>query len=104
MPSDDPPVILLYSDHGFRHGWVGRFGGIDDFKNVNEEHLQKRYNNFEAYYFPDKPRNYLLENTTNVNTFRIIFNLYFNDNFEILDDKIYGPPKFTDYTEMLFPN
>jgi len=100
LDDEDPPVILIYSDHGFRHGEVGGFGGNNDFRNFDEERLQKRYNNFEAYYFPDKPRNFLLEETTNVNTFRILFNEYFNDNFEILDDKIFGAPNFTDYTEL----
>jgi len=106
LDDKDPPVILLYSDHGFRHPTPGstKFGAVDEMEyglsTIGEEFIKKRYNNLEAYYFPDKPRNFLLEDTTNVNTFRIIFNLYFNDNFEILDDKIYGPPYLTDYTEL----
>jgi len=100
LDDEDPPVILINSDHGFRHGQVLGYGGAYDFISFDEERLQKRYNNFEAYYFPDKPRNFLLEETSNVNTFRIIFNEYFNDNFEILDDKIFGAPNFKDYTEL----
>jgi len=99
LDDEDPPVILIHSDHGIRHGTFGGYGQLFDYKNFDVERLQKRYNNFEAYYFPDKPRNFLLENTTNVNTFRILFNEYFNDNFEILDDKIFGMPNFKDYTE-----
>ena len=102
LAEEDPPIIIILSDHGFRHG---KISVQDDLDNLSKELLKKRYNNFKAYYFPDKGRNFLLENTTNVNTFRIIFNLYFNDNFEILDDKIYGfDGRFTDVTEILFPN
>jgi len=101
LAEEDPPIIIILSDHGFRHG---KISVSKDWENISKELLEKRYNNFKAYYIPDKPRNFLLENTTNVNTFRIIFNSYFNDNFEILNDKIYFLKNFTDVTEVLFPN
>ena len=101
---EDPPIIIILSDHGIRHGKITEGPDLDLWKNPSREFLEKRLNNFKAYYFHDKERNFLLENTTNVNTFRIIFNTYFNDNFEILDDKIYGEPNFKDLTEILFPN
>ncbi len=100
----DPPIIIILSDHGIRHGKKTDAVDLNLWKNPPRELIEKRFNNFKAYYFPDKTRNFLLENTTNVNTFRIIFNSYFNDNFEILDDKIYVETNFTDYTEILFPN
>ena len=104
LDRDDPPVILILSDHGFRHG-------PDIFENPTKEFLEKRYNNFKAYYFPGKERNLLLEETTNVNVFRVLLNLYFNDNFELHEDKIFASPfgkkqrlNYTDVTEILFEN
>jgi len=108
LSEEDPPVIIIFSDHGFRHG--GSEKGTKEF-------LQKRFNNFKAYYFPDKERNSVLEETTNVNIFRILFNLYFNDNFEILDDRVFMDDRvfvsqggkvtrfnYTDVTHILFSN
>lgn len=96
---DDEAVILILSDHGMRHGegmWEA----------PSKEFLIKRYGSFMAYYFPEQERNLLLENTTNVNSFRILFNSYFNDDFEVLEDKIYASPNgdvfnFTDVTDIL---
>jgi len=107
LAQEDPPVIIILSDHGFRHGESENGTWIHPTK----EFLQKRLNNFKAYYFPDKERNLLFEETSNVNVFRILFNLYFNDNFEILDDRIFINPSgkehrgnYTDVTHMLFSN
>ncbi len=66
--SDTNPIIILQSDHGF----------------VIPE---RRHNILNAYYLPSQDYSELLYPTISpVNTFRIIFNQYFNGNFEILDD------------------
>jgi len=94
--TDDPPVIIIQSDHGIRAG-----------KSQNEyENYLKFFNNFKAYYFPGKGRNLDFESTTAVNTFRVLFNLYFDDEYELLEDKIWGntqekPYQFKDVTDVL---
>jgi len=66
--NETTPIIILQSDHGF----------------VIPE---RRYNILNAYFLPDQDYDELLYSTISpVNTFRIIFNQYFNENFEILDD------------------
>tara|TARA_A100001037_G_C15142781_1_gene634680 strand:- start:2118 stop:3626 length:1509 start_codon:yes stop_codon:yes gene_type:complete len=71
-------VIIVMSDHG------GRFG--IDWKNPSELDLFRGLNNFLAIYFPDKEYE-TLENISTVNIFRIFFNMYFNTEYQILDEK-----------------
>jgi hypothetical protein len=66
--SDTPPVIVLQGDHGY----------------IIPE---RRYNILNAYYLPGQEYDGLLyPSITPVNTFRIIFNQYFNTNLELRDD------------------
>ena len=46
--------------------------------------------NLDAIYFPDEDkRDQLTDERTSVNTFRIVFNAYFNSEYEKLDDRMY---------------
>jgi hypothetical protein len=61
--------------------------------------------NFQAFYLPNVDSGLVGEALTPVNTFRVVFNLYFNENYEILPDKIYWndydkPYDFKDITSI----
>ena len=61
-------------------------------------------NNF--IYFPNVNNDLVSKATTPVNIFRILFNSYFNENYEILSDKIFWntwtkPYDFKDITDLL---
>ena len=72
--SPTPPIIIVESDHG-----PTAYGGA-----------QNRMRNFMAYYFPDKNAASLVyPSITPVNTFRLVFNEYFNGKYSYLDDVSY---------------
>lgn len=76
--SPTPPIIIIQGDHGIplayvQSGAVGQRPGI-----------------LNAYYFPEEnDRNDLYPSISPVNTFRLIFNLYFSANLDLLPDRIY---------------
>lgn len=76
--STNPPIIIIQGDHGvpleyIKSGGTGQKPGI-----------------LNAYYFPDgNDMENLYPTISPVNTFRLIFNLYFGANLDILPDKVY---------------
>jgi len=69
--SKTPPIIILASDHG---------APLQDYTDANK--------NLEAFYFPGTNLSISPE-ITPVNIFRVIFNEYFNGQFDILPDRSY---------------
>jgi sulfatase-like protein len=65
--SDPKPIIVIQGDHSF-------VKGVDRVKILN------------AYYLPDRNNEGLYDTITPVNTFRLIFNLYFAGKYEMLPD------------------
>ena len=77
-----------------------------DFKNPDESMMLQRLSILNAYYAPEISENQFYENITPVNSFRIIFNDYFNGNYKILEDRNYwnsgdAPWDFHDVTEII---
>ena len=93
---------MLQSDHG----WPtigGAHPSASDLKSV--------FRNLNAYYLPGEGGEPLYESITPVNTFRIIFNSYFNTDYDLLENKMYwinpagtsddAPEYFIDVTDIL---
>ncbi|OGM11467.1 hypothetical protein A2Z22_00250 [Candidatus Woesebacteria bacterium RBG_16_34_12] len=94
--SISPPIIILQADHGS--------GSRLNWESWETTYLKERIGIFSAFYFPDQDYSKLYDSITPVNTFRVIFNKYFNSNFELLPDKNYfstwsKPYKFIEVTE-----
>ncbi len=68
------PVIILQSDHGFR-----------DFTGGPAAH-EVYFTNYSAFYFPDKEYGQLYDTMSNVNTFPVLFNKYFNTHIPLQPD------------------
>jgi len=87
---ENPPVIIIQADHGF---------GIDvDSNKPSKENLEQRMSILSAYYLPGVEENLSDDVTTSVNTFRMIFNSYFNTDYDLLENKIYvNDENNTDY-------
>ena len=78
---ENPPVIIIQADHGY---------GFDiDVSELSKENLEQKMSIFSAYYLPDTEENLSDDVITPVNTFRIIFNSYFNADYDLLENKMY---------------
>ena len=100
--SKTPPIIVIQSDHG----------STDSSINVSlEDVINEAMHNLNVYYLPDGGESILYDGFSQVNSFRLIFNYYFNGEYEILEDKHYwnvsnpfeadGYPQFDEVTNKL---
>jgi len=78
---DRDSVIILQGDHGPRC--------MTDMSNPDKTYLKECYSILNAYYLPGKDNKVLYESITPVNTFRLVFNLYFGENYDLLKDRSY---------------
>ena len=100
LENEKQSIIIIQSDHG---------SAFDvNLHDPTDDDVHQRLSNINAIYFPDeKPREILMNDQTNVNTFRIVFNSYFGSDYDILEDRIYWnlsfkkPFWFKDVTSIL---
>jgi len=70
-----PLVIILQADHGYSY--------------IPAPKKPEMFSNLNAIYFSNKDYKQFHDSVTNVNTFRIILNTFFNTRYELLPDKFY---------------
>jgi hypothetical protein len=73
--SEIPPIIILQSDHGQRPNNPGIVIGANEWKRI-----------LNAMYLPGMDAKMLYNNISPVNTFRLIFNHYFDTDYPLLED------------------
>lgn len=89
--SDNLPIVVIQGDEGplprrYREDEYN-FDWKDE---ATKEELRQKMRILNAYYLPGVEDDLLYPSITPVNTFRLIFNLYFGTEYEILDDKSYA--------------
>lgn len=103
--SEDPPIIILQADEGpFPRRY--RLNTLNfNWNQASKAELSQKMGILNAYYLPHIDKNVLYPSITPVNSFRLIFNQYFNTHFELLPDKCYAfvderhPYTFFDVTD-----
>jgi hypothetical protein len=79
--SSQQPVILLQGDHGPR--------SVMEWGSPSSDAMRESMAILNAYYLPDADTSFLYDKISPVNSFRVLFNAYFNTGYEILPDRSY---------------
>ncbi len=89
--SKSPPIIIIQSDEGPSEEFsIKKFSHLDK-KIITEIKYRARFRILNAYYLPGVEKDLLYKRISPVNTFRLIFKLYFGAENELLEDKSYFP-------------
>lgn len=96
--SEVSPVIILQGDHG-----LSRYSLSNWYSLSEEDRIRAHKGILNAYHVPEGGNDLLYESITPVNTFRLVFNLYFGTNYELLSDRTYWGylPEFVDVSDIL---
>ena len=78
--SSIPPIIVIQSDTG---------PNLSANVEYSDEFAKERLTIFNAYYLPNGGCKLIYDTITPVNSFRLIFNYYFNAKYNLLEDKSY---------------
>jgi len=98
------PIIIIQSDEG--HSPSGYSNKESNLSKYSVDKLRHKFGILNAFYFPDANTEQLYPTISPVNTFRLLFNLYFGKNYELLEDRhfntnYYKYYNFLDVTDKL---
>ncbi|MCF7811857.1 hypothetical protein K9N50_12825 [bacterium] len=96
--SKQPPVIIIQGDHGP--------ASMDEWDNPSEDFILERMMILNAYYIPTSDSVGLYPTISPVNSFRVLFNEYFDAEMEVLEDRsymshVYKPYNLTEATPVI---
>jgi len=102
--SETPPVIIVQADEGPYPDFADTFNWTQS--EGSDQDLRVKSGILNAYYFPGVDQSALYSLISPVNSFRVLFNLYFEADLELLPDKYYywypgQPYRFIEVTDRL---
>lgn len=88
--SKTPPIIILQSDEG-PFPMNSPISGEQAWGQATDTALREKFPIINAYYFPGKEATTsgLYDSITPINSFRVLFNTYFGQNYDLLPDRNY---------------
>lgn len=89
VQADTPPIIIIQSDHGTASSGTGKLD------TRTESLIQERLGIFSVFYLQGNGEEDIIKSLTPVNTFRFIFNKYFNAQYPLLENRYF----FTSYLD-----
>lgn len=107
LAGDDDPVIILQGDEGPHPVRYTQLGKGFDWREATDAELAEKFLILNAIYLPGGEDPGLYEGMTPVNTFRVVFNRYFDSALPLLPDRSYVFPNtdhlydYTDITDRL---
>ena len=102
--SEVPPIIVLQADEGPRPERYRNDPSGFKWEEATKAEWREKYGILNAYYLPNVDKAVLYPSITPVNSFRLVFNLYFDTDFKLLPDRSYvyyegHPYEFYDITD-----
>jgi hypothetical protein len=88
-PEETRPIIILTTDEGPNPRDMPETENNIDWANANDAQLDQKFGIFAAYYLPDVSNTCMYPGMSSVNTFRLVFDLYFDANLPLLPDRNY---------------
>jgi hypothetical protein len=106
-PAETDPIVVLSTDEGPNPDGMPTVGGDLAWGSATDAELDQKFSIFAAYYLPGVDDSALYPTMSSVNTFRLVFNLYFGTDYPLLPDRAWihrdkhHPFDLTDVTSRL---
>lgn len=85
LPEDKQPIIIIQADEGHIPPGLGK----KSWRGATDRQLEYKFRIMSAFYFPGVSQKILYPRISNANAFRLLFDLYFGAELEILPDRSY---------------
>lgn len=88
-PEETRPIIILTTDEGPNPRDMPETENNIDWASATDAQLDQKFAIFAAYYLPGASNTCMYAGMSSVNTFRLVFDLYFDANLPLLPDRNY---------------